>query len=282
MLSYRGVLFPSSCGLSMDHYKTLGVSENATPEEIKTAFRKLAMQHHPDRNGDEAEFKKINEAYDTLSDPVRKEQYDNNRAMAFQTDFSSVFDDAFTSFFSAKQTRTKKNLTTLVEISVTLEEVFTGKQVVADVNLPSGNTKTIKFNIPPGVDDGQQVRYPNIGDDTVAGSPPGDLIVRIKVLPHPKFERYDTNLVYTCKISAFDAMLGTTVTIKTIDNRELLVTIPAGSQPSTILKCKDAGLPKLGSKVIGALIVKLDIQLPICKNNEQRAAVEKLKELFSE
>ena len=266
----------------MDHYKTLGVSETATPDEIKTAFRKLAMQHHPDRNGDEAEFKKINEAYETLSDPKRREEYDTNRAMAYQTDFSSAFDDVFNGFFGTRYTRSKKNLTTLVEIAVTLEEVFSGKQVVADVNLPSGNTKTINFDIPPGVYDGQQVRYPNIGDDTIKESPPGDLIVRIKVLKHSKFDRYDANLVYTCKISAFDAMLGTSVAIKTIDNRELLVAIPAGAQPSTILKCKDAGLPQLGSKSLGSLIIKLDIQLPVCKNDVQRNAIEKLKELFSE
>ena len=267
----------------MDHYKTLGIDRDATSEQIKSAFRKLAMQHHPDRNGDEAEFKKINEAYDTLSNPKRKEEYDSILDAAKNADFSSFFNDPFDNFFKPHTTRVKRNLTTVVEIVVTLEEVLKGKQVVADVTLPSGNTKTLTFTIPPGVTNGQQVRYPNIGDDSVKDSPPGDLIVRVHVSKHTAFTREDNHLICVQTISAFDAMLGTSFDIRTLDSKTLTVKVPAGSQPGTLLSCKGEGLPKLGQENSrGNLYIKLDVKLPVCKTQEQIDAVLAFKEIFKE
>ena len=265
----------------MDHYKTLGVDRSASPEQIKQAYRKLAMQHHPDRNGDENQFKKINEAYDVLSNAERKQEYDNKLDAASHSPFGSMFDDPF-EFFKSKTTRTRQNLTAVVEIELTLLDVLSGKKVVADINLPSGNNKTVTFTVPAGVYDGQQVRYPNIGDDTFKDSPAGDLIVRVKVAPHATFIRENEHLICVKRVSVFDVILGTQLSITTIDNRTLTVTVPPGSQPSTLLSCKGEGLPTLQSTKRGNLYIKLDVVLPVCNNSEQRDAVLQLKELFKE
>ena len=265
----------------MDHYKTLGVDRSATPEQIKQAFRKLAMQHHPDRNGDETEFKKINEAYDVLSNASRKQEYDDKLDSAMHSNFGSMFDDPF-EFFKSKTTRTRQNLTTVVEIELTLLDVLNSKKVVADINLPSGNTKTVTFTVPAGVHNGQQVRYPNIGDDTFKDSPAGDLIVRVHVAAHSDFIRENEHLICVKRISAFDVILGTQLSITTIDNRKLTVTVPPGSQPTTLLSCKGEGLPTLQSSKRGNLYIKLDVVLPVCNNNEQRTAVQQLKEMFKD
>ena len=264
----------------MDYYSTLGVNRNASQDEIKKAYRSLAMKHHPDRGGDEKKFKEVEEAYRTLSDPNKKQMYDMggdpNNANHF--DFNSGnFQDIFNHFGFGFRPRQRKNQSLAILISLTLEEVLKGKDIDAEISLPGGGRKLINIKIPAGVEQGQQIRYPNMGDNSIEGLPAGDLIVNVQIAGHPIFHRERQNIICEKRISVWDALLGSSVNVVTLDGKHLNIGVPAGAQPDTVLQCKGEGLPHMRSGQRGNLLIKLKIDIPRNLNTEQKALIEKLK-----
>jgi len=280
----------------MNYYSTLGVQPGASPDEIKKAFKKAAMKHHPDRGGDEAAFKQINEAYEVLSDPQKKQMVDmgvdplnphHNRGR--QNDFhfhtgGGGFEDVFAHFgfnpfggagFHHQQRR--KNSSIQVSIEVTLLDVLNGKAMDAEIGMPGGKKKLVTINIPSGVEHGQQIKYGGMGDNSIPGSPPGDLIVNIRVRPDDVFHRDHSNLICEWKMPVWDAILGSVINIKTIDGRSISITIPAGTQPDTVFSCSGEGLPDVRNKVKGNLLVKIKIGIPKNLTNEQKEIIQQLK-----
>jgi curved DNA-binding protein len=276
----------------MDYYTTLGISKNASEAEIKAAYRKMAMKHHPDRGGDEKKFKEVNTAYETLSDPQKKQmidmgvdpnsQHTNYRqGSPFEFHFNTGnFEDIFSNFgFGGRPMR--KNKTLNVNIEVTLEDILKGKVIDAEIGIPSGSKKLVSIEVPPGIENGQQIRYRGMGEHTLKDVPPGDLIVNIFVREHSTFQRQGDMLMIKKFISPWDAILGADITIETIDNKTLTIGIPAGTQPDTVLSCRGEGLPNMRTKVRGNLLIKVQIEIPKNLNSEQKTAVELTKLKFS-
>src|SRR5210317_1062954 len=151
----------------MDYYSTLGVNKNASQDEIKKAYKKMSMQHHPDRTGgDDSKFKEINEAYQTLNDPQKKQMYDqfgtadprqrqyNSQNFEFNfngSPFSGGMDDIFEQMFGGGSpfgNRQRSNRPIQVAVDVTLEDVLNGKTIGMEIALPTGRTKVVTVDVP--------------------------------------------------------------------------------------------------------------------------------------
>ena len=275
----------------MDYYNTLGISKSASEADIKAAYRKMAMKHHPDRGGDEKKFKEVTEAYETLSDPQKKQMLDMGvdpnaqhtsyrQGSPFEFHFNTGnFEDVFSNFgFGGRPVR--KNKTLNVNIEVTLEDILKGRVIDAEIGIPNGNKRLVNIEVPPGIENGQQIRYRGMGEHTLKDAPPGDLIVNVFVKEHPIFQRQGDMLMITKFISPWDAMLGSDITIETIDKKTLTIGIPAGTQPDTVLSCRGEGLPNIRTKVRGNLLIKVQIEIPKNLNSEQKSAVEQTKSKF--
>ncbi len=284
----------------MDYYSTLGVQRNASEDEIKKAYRKLAMKHHPDRGGDEATFKKISEAYDVLSDPKKKEIFDlggdpNQQGGQWGNSFNqgpfefhfgggpAGMDDIFSRFgfgggFGQRPMRKNRSLN--INIDISLEEVLTGKELNAEITIPGSNKKKmINISIPAGIESGQQIRYEGMGDDSIRDLRPGDLIVNINVMPHSKFRREHNNIIVEETIDVWSAILGSHLEIKTLDGKNLTIIVPPGTQPNTVLSCRGEGLPVIRTRARGNLLVNIKVEIP---RNLPLTVMEKLKSLKDE
>jgi curved DNA-binding protein len=275
----------------MDYYNTLGISKSASEADIKSAYRKMAMKHHPDRGGDEKKFKEVTEAYETLSDPQKKQMIDMGvdpnaqhtsyrQGSPFEFHFNTGnFEDVFSNFgFGGRPIR--KNKTLNVNIEVSLEDILNGRVIDAEIGIPNGSKRLVNIEVPPGIENGQQIRYRGMGEHTLKDVPPGDLIVNILVKQHPVFQRQGDMLMIKKFISPWDAILGSEITIETIDKKTLTIGIPAGTQPDTVLSCRGEGLPNMRTKVRGNLLIKVQIEIPKNLNSEQKDAVEQTKLKF--
>jgi DnaJ-class molecular chaperone len=254
----------------MDYYSTLGIAKTATPEEIKKAYRKLASQHHPDKGGETAKFQELQTAYETLSDPQKRQQYDNppppgmggmNRGphgFAFSTngvDVSDIFAQVFgqNSPFGPGQRGNQKQVFR-TRVNVSLLDAFNGSQQMLKVQTNTG-TNIITLDIPKGVHTGNQIRYENIIEN-------GILMVEFVVMPDLKFDRQDHNLVCTHTISVLDLIVGTSFDFTTISGKKLQVTVKPKTQPFHQLKLAGQGMPILNSNQYGDQIILLNAIIP--------------------
>jgi len=256
----------------MDHYQTLGVAKNATQDEIKKAYRKLASQHHPDKGGDTAAFQKIEEAYRTLSDPQKKQQYDNPnpffgqnpdgafRQAGFPGGFNFSFNgvdinDLFGQMFNQHHQRHPNSPHMYrTAVQITLEQSYNGGAMSLKLQT---NTQihAVSIDIPRGVNDGDQVRYDNLIPNAV-------LIVDFRIQPHLKFERRGADLLTNHPISVLDLIVGTTFEFTTLSGKKLEVKVPAKTQPHMQLKIAGEGMPVRGSTIYGDQIILLKPFIP--------------------
>lgn len=272
----------------MDYYSTLGVSKTSSADDIKKAYRGLAMKHHPDRGGDAAKFKEIEEAYRVLSDPEKKAMLDqgvdplnpNQGHGGNPFEFrSGNFDDIFQHFgFGFGRQPRRSNSSVSVAVHVTLLEVLQGKSLDAEITLPSGVKKLINVNIPAGVEHGQQIRYAGMGDNSIAGLAPGDLIINVHIQQHREFVRDRTNLICDKTITVWDAILGSTIRIVTLDGKVLDIGVPVGTQPDTVLSCTGEGLPHMRAKQRGNLLVRIKVEIPKNLTEEQKLKIKGLRD----
>lgn len=283
-----------------DYYNTLGISRNADDEEVKKSYRKLAMKYHPDRNGgNDTQFKEIQEAYEVLSDPQKRQMFDagvdpknpnqgppqggfnfNDGGFHFTSSgFPPGMDDILRNFgfggFSQGFDTRPRNKNFNVQIQVALEDVYLGSTKDINLRYPNGREKIVNINIPKGVESGTNIRYQGLGDDAMQGTTPGDLIVTIVVVPHHIFTREGLNLHTSVTIDAIDAILGSDVNVTTLDQRTLSITVPAGTQPGQTLGARNEGLSD-SSGNRGKLYIHVNISIPQNLTNEQK---EKLKAL---
>ena len=283
----------------MDYYSTLGVGKNATDDDIKKAYRKLAMKHHPDRGGDESTFKKISEAYDVLSDPQKKQIVDlggdpkNQGSGGYGNSFNQGpfefhfgggvppgMDDIFGRFgFGGGFGRQpmQKNKTLNISVDITLEDVLSGKDINAEITIPgSGKRKMINIAIPAGIEHGQQIRYEGMGDDAIRELRPGDLIVNVNVRPHSKFRREHNDIILEKIVSVWDAMIGSSLDIETLDGKILTINVPQGTKHGTVLSCRGEGLPIMRSRNRGNLLIMIKVDMP---KNLSEAQLDKIRSL---
>ena len=275
----------------MDHYTLLGVNRNSSPEEIKKSFRRLSMKHHPDRGGDENKFKEIKEAYEVLSDPKKKQMYDmgvdpnqqQSRGPQYQRGpFEFRFGDDPNEFFSGFgfNRNQPRNSNVSISISIDYEDIIFGKNITAEVSMPGNRRKLVTIDIPKGIEDGQHIRYQGMGDDSIRNIPAGDLIVNIKIVPHPRFHRQGDDLICEKEVSVWDCMLGSRLTIDTVDKRKLNVNVPPGCQPGTTMRVTGEGVPNMRTHRKGNLLIRIKTTVPRNITKEQKAKIKQLRDEF--
>ena len=272
----------------MDHYNTLNVDKNASPDDIKRAYRKLASQHHPDKGGNKEKFQEVQAAYDTLSDPDKRQQYDNPAPQGFgHNGMPQGFEDIFAAFgaghpfgdiFGRRQQQPQQNRILNIQTVVTLEEAFHGKDLIANLQLPSGRNQTLEVKIPEGVFDGVTLRLAGMGDDSFGHLPKGDIHLTVRVEPHSVFQRQGDDLITRINVNCIDAILGKTETMATIDNRLIELKIAAGVQHGQILAAAGYGMPKMGdSRYKGRMLVEVNITIPKDLTESQ---LNKVREIY--
>lgn len=292
-----------------DYYEVLGVDKGATPEEIKKAFRKKAVELHPDRGGDEAKFKEANEAYEVLKDPQKRQAYDQfgHAAGADQAgggygggnpfgggfggfqgqgfdpneirfDFGGGINDIFDMFFRGQQNRTRD-----VEIAVVIDFEEAVKGTTKELSLRIADNKNggrkqedIKIKIPAGIDSGQAIKLEGKGEINQNGDR-GDLYVKVQVRPDPRFEREGSNIITKYQIDMVDAALGSEIDVETIKGKVKLK-VPAGTQPGKILKLSSKGMPVLNSDRHGDHYVVVEVMVPTKLSSKQKEALKNYQE----
>lgn len=273
-----------------DYYTTLGVGEDASPDDIKTAYRRLAKQWHPDLNKNnpdaEAKFKQVNEANDVLSDPQKRAQYDQQRKFGgnpfqgfqghqqgfpggFSFDFNMGgmpggmgFEDIFSQVFGQGFRQPIRNRDFQFSINITLEEAYAGKTMPISFEA-NGINKNLTVNIPPGVAHGTKLRFSGHGERQHGNLPPGDLYVIVMISDHVLFHRDGPHLSMDLQLDALDAILGCSVKIVSIDGTALTVTVPAGTQQGHKLRVPAQGMPVQNhSRQRGDLYINTNIIIP--------------------
>ena len=237
----------------MDYYSILNIPKTASIDEIKKAYRKLAMKHHPDRNGgDDTQFKKVQEAYDVLSDPAKKQQYDNPFSNHQQFNIHGMDAESFfNQIFGARPQPQKQTFRTSVTVS--LVDAYKGSSHVLQLSTPIGN-KVINISVPPGIETGDSIRYDNIIENAI-------LLVQFVVLPDLRFDRRGSDLYSNHSISVLDLIVGTKFKFVTIDQRTLEVKVAPKTQPYTQLKIPKAGMPNKNNE-FGDQIILLQTYMP--------------------
>lgn len=252
----------------MDHYQTLGINETASQDEIRSAYKKLAMKNHPDRGGDTKKFQEISQAYDILSDPQKKAQYDaeKNGFNTFGGGFANMqdmfgfkFGPGFASF-TTQSLRRNKDLT--IRISITLKQSYTGTQIEARYSTPSGKKQTVVVDIPAGIMNGQTVRYGHLGDDTHPNLPRGNLNVQVMIDPDPVFERINNDLHTTLSLNLYEAMAGCQKEITHLDGVKIPITIRPGVCNGTEFCANGRGFKDMNTGRPGNLFIRLDVPMP--------------------
>jgi len=258
-------------------YETLGVERNASDEEIKRAYRKLAAKHHPDKGGDTAKFQEIQSAYETLSDPQKRQQHDNPNPFGQQGAGFHEFhfggggpQDIFEQFFHQagfgghnpfrQQPRRNKDLR--VSLSVPLQETLEQQTKTISVQTTKGDRFNVDVNIPRGVSNGTTIKYSQLGDNMFESLTRGDLYVIINVLPVDNIEIHGINLLINLEIDSIDAMLGIEREIKGIDGKEFLIKIPQGCQYGSKFGIHQQGLFQMNTNHRGDLIVNVTVKTP--------------------
>lgn len=269
-----------------NYYKTLGVEKTASQEEVKKAYRKLAVKYHPDKNQGnkkaEETFKEINEAYDVLGDVEKRNKYDQlgenwqqyanktqqdyysqtNRRQSQTNHNESRFSDFFESIFgyseNIKRSSTKrKGEDHQASTTITLEEAFYG--TTRQVNL---STTQLNLKLKPGIADGQVLKMKEKGGLGSNGGPAGDLYITVNVAKHAKYERIGNDLHADEPLDVFTAIKGGKQIVSAID-KQLTLTIPAGTDSNKVFKLKGMGMPHYTDPTIrGDYYARLVITVP--------------------
>jgi len=355
-----------------DYYKILGVSQSATPDEIKQAYYKLAHQHHPDKGGNEAKFKEINEAYQILSDRNKRAQYDQfgnvyegqpggqpgfdfnwawgNNAQGFGVDFDfEDLGDIFGEFLGFGASRTKKDLRRgrdiEIDLEISLEETlkgvskrislskliscsrckgsgaepgsqikecfscrgagqvqqikrtvlgsFTrvatcpecggeGRRPVKPCNVCKGEGRLASEEeadifIPAGIDTNQTIKLEGKGEAGKRGGKTGNLFVRVRVKKHSVFERKGDDLRVVMPLTISQAALGDEIEVPTLDRRNILLNVPAGTENGKVLRVSGKGIPHFSGYGRGNLYVEFAVKTPKKLTRKQKDLLEQLK-----
>ena len=296
-----------------DYYKILGVSKNASDEQIKKAYRKLAMKYHPDHaKGNktaEERFKKISEAYAVLSDKKKRSQYDTFGSTGFQQrysqedifkgfDFSDIlrefgiggtgfsmgkrggmrfaFGNDFPFGTRARQRQTQiKGSDLLYELHLTIQEVATGTSKTVRLQ-HNGRSENVTIKIPKGMISGKKLRLAGKGQQSPYGGPPGDLYIQSKVLSDPVYTVKGYNLYINREIKLSEALLGTSISVPTVEGKKLSLKIPAGTKHKTKMRLSGYGLPNMHSQGKGDLFVIIRIYLPKNLSDKQKSLIKQL------
>jgi curved DNA-binding protein len=284
-----------------DYYKILGIAKTASAEEIKKAYRTLAVKYHPDKNPDDktsgAKFKEINEANSVLGDPEKRKKYDelgenwdsyqqpgqgftsqkNNTGSGGQfdeSDFSDFFENIFGSRFTGggqRQQAARKGQDYNAEMQLSLEEAYLGTTRQLELD-----KQKLQIKIKPGIKEGQTLRLKGKGGKGVNGGPDGDLYIIAHVSEHPKYKRKGDDLYYDIDVDLYTALLGGQTQIKTLRS-SIKMTISKETENGKVLRLKGMGMPKYDKEnESGDLYAKVNILIP---KNLSTKEIELFKQL---
>lgn len=241
-----------------DYYRILGIERTASDDDIKRAYRRLASQHHPDKGGDKSRFQEVQEAYSVLSDSQRRATYDNPRPhMQFnpggQANFN--FDDIFSMFGAQFGPQARQTSSARLQLWITLRDVAMAGSRIISVASPHGQSN-VEIQIPPGVEDGDSVRYP--------GMAPGhmDLIITYRVRPDDKWQRQKCHVLTEQSLDIWTLILGGTTTVSSLNDKQIELQIPPRTQPGTTMRIRGHGLPRKEGNQSGDLMVKIQAHIP--------------------
>ena len=281
--------------MAKDYYALLGVEKGASPEQIKKAYRKLAVRYHPDKNpGDksaEERFKEVTEAYAVLSDPEKRRQYDQFGETGFHQRFSQedifrnvdlndIFrefgfgggDDLFSQLFGGRggafrdgtfhggRVRPVKGQDLLRRLSIPFRQSILGGERQIDLTR-HGHAEPIKVRIPPGVENGQKLRVAGKGASSPAGGPPGDLLLEIEIGADPVFTRDGNDLSVSVAVPFSGACLGTSVEVPTLDGIKR-VKVKPGSKSGSRIRLKGFGVVGHAGQAAGDLYAVIEVTVP--------------------
>ena len=283
-----------------DPYKLLDVARTASQDEIKSAYRKLAKELHPDLNpGNEAieqKFKDVSQAYSILGDPEKRKRFDKGEidASGQETPWKGGFyrnhagtkrgakyspfdfgedvsaDDIFADLFGARTRRVRRPG---ANVSYTVPITFLDAAKGAKKRIKLADGKTLDVRIPPGTEDRQTLRLKGQGMPGVGGGPAGDALVEVHIEQHPFFERKGNNVHVELPITLQEALLGATVTVPTVHG-SVSMKIPQGSNSGSTLRLKSKGIPGRDGAEAGDQYVKLRVMLPERPDQELREFIE--------
>ena len=350
-----------------DYYSVLGVARDADEKTLKSAYRRLAMECHPDRNGGctdaEAKFKALSEAYDVLKDPQRRAAYDRFGHAAFRDaggfgggsgagaqdfgSFADIFDNIFGEFMQGapggdRRRNALRGSDLRYDLEVTLEDAYAGREVELQVDTtapcePCGASgakagtsartctmcngrgqvrarqgycvveqtcpscrgvgqviadpcpscrgegrverrKTLTVRIPAGVDEGTRIRLAGEGEAGVRGGPAGDLYIFVHLARHQIFARQGTTLFARCPVSITTAALGGSISVPGLDRKKHEIKIPPGIQSGKQLRQRGAGMPVMGGRGMGDMVIEIQVETPTKLSARQRELLEQLRD----
>jgi curved DNA-binding protein len=289
-----------------DYYKILGVEKNASEAEIKKAFYKKAAEFHPDKpTGDEAKFKEVNQAYQVLSDANKRAHYDRfgsepqggqpggnpfgggfggfqNGGFEFNFggDGNIDLDDILSQFMGfGGRARTPRGRDIQAEVNITFAESISG--VEKEISVPvyrdgkSDGKKTIKVPVPAGIDHGANLRVAGMGE-TLSNGDNGNLLVLVRVIPDPVYEKRGRDIVGELKLTLSEALLGGKKEIELWDDSKISVTIPECVNHGQMLRIKGRGV---GGRISGDLILVTNLVMPKKLTKEYKKIAEEMQNI---
>lgn len=274
-----------------DHFKTLGIPEQSSDEEIKKAYKKLAMKHHPDRGGDQTKFQEIQEAYDVLTNTEKRMRWEqekhfgesgDGRNFHFNFGFGPNIDDIIRQFHGGPgpfgfRPHPPKNRD--LKLRIELDLVSTLEKQTHHVNIRhiDGSSKIVEVEIPRGVQSGMQMKYAGQGDVSNASLPPGDLFIEFNVRPHPDFQTNGINLLKKVTVNCLDAMLGGKIQVTGLDNSNFEVNVPPATQQGTRFRIPGHGLWDINHPTRGDLYLEVNLEVPNEPTEEQLSKLDKFR-----
>ncbi len=288
--------------MSKDYYSTLGVERTADATTIKKAYRKLAQKYHPDRNPDnkqsEDKFKQVTEAYAVLSDPEKKQQYDQFGDSGFHQrfsqedifrnmDFGDIFgghssEDLFSQLFGGAgrgrgHRRPAKGQDFSMQINIPFRLAVQGGERRIDYRNDS-QVEQIKVRIPAGIENDAKLRIAGKGGQAPNGGPPGDLYLQVAIETDPDFSREGNDLLVRVDVPYSDICLGASVEVPTLDTPKR-VKVPAGLQPGQKIRLRGFGVAGSGRRPAGDLYAVIEVAVPKTLSTEQKALLDELRNL---
>jgi curved DNA-binding protein len=287
-----------------DYYKILGLTKSATQDDIKKAFRKLAVKYHPDKNPGnktaEEKFKEVNEANEVLGDPEKRKKYDElgenwqqyeKQGNPFQRqhgqyrggsfggeqtfegagDFSDFFESFFGGRFGGASGGGQRGSDYSAEAEISLEEAFHGTTRIMNVN-----DEKLQMKFKPGIRDGQVLKVRGKGGMGGKNGSRGDIYVTVHISPHPHFERKGDDLYCEAPVDLYTMILGGKATIRTLKG-VIKINIPQGTENGKTLRLKGMGMPVFNEKNAGDLYAKVKVVLPKNLSTEELELFQQLK-----